>query len=168
MAGVVGTAAAAMRCMNPACGAPAPAAGGDWRKGWPLRSGGLALLCDKCGYGLSPLCPLCLSDPPAAPGLQAQLRFRLQFCYLEFIMFRLAYEQLVFCDIFHQKESGWRDCSFCGKVRCSSIVCKFLRKLYCNSAQMMFCYFSVSIADALLPRTLMIYLMGEEFNVSLA
>lgn len=30
---------------------------------------------------------------------------------------RLAYEQLVFCDIFHQKESGWRDCSFCGKVR---------------------------------------------------
>lgn len=30
---------------------------------------------------------------------------------------RLAYEQFVFCDIFHQKESGWRDCSFCGKVR---------------------------------------------------
>ncbi|AQL03552.1 B3 domain-containing transcription repressor VAL2 [Zea mays] len=27
----------------------------------------------------------------------------------------LAYEQFVFCDIFHQKESGWRDCSFCGK-----------------------------------------------------
>lgn len=30
---------------------------------------------------------------------------------------RMAYEQLVFCDIFHQKESGWRECAFCGKVR---------------------------------------------------
>uniref|UniRef100_A0A0D9X2Y7 TF-B3 domain-containing protein n=1 Tax=Leersia perrieri TaxID=77586 RepID=A0A0D9X2Y7_9ORYZ len=65
----------AKRCMNAACGAPA--GGQEWRKGWPLRSGGFAVLCDKCG---------------------------------------LAYEQLVFCDIFHQKESGWRDCSFCGKV----------------------------------------------------
>lgn len=60
MAGVV---AAAKRCMNPVCGAPAPAAaGGDWRKGWPLRSGAFALLCDKCGYAL--LCPLCLSSYP--------------------------------------------------------------------------------------------------------
>jgi hypothetical protein len=31
---------------------------------------------------------------------------------------RLAYEQLVFSDIFHYEESGWRVCSFCGKVRC--------------------------------------------------
>ncbi|TVT96769.1 hypothetical protein EJB05_58010 [Eragrostis curvula] len=79
---------AAKRCMNPACGAPAPGpgGGGDWRKGWPLRSGGFALLCDKCG---------------------------------------LAYEQLVFCDIFHQKESGWRDCSFCGKrLHCGCIASK--------------------------------------------
>ncbi|GJN33429.1 hypothetical protein PR202_gb22027 [Eleusine coracana subsp. coracana] len=125
MAGVVGTAAAAKRCMNPACGAPAPAAGGDWRKGWPLRSGGFALLCDKCGYGLSPVCLsalLCPTRPSAAP---AQLRFRLQFSYSELIMFRLAYEQLVFCDIFHQKESGWRDCSFCGKrLHCGCIASK--------------------------------------------
>jgi hypothetical protein len=54
-------AAGAKRCMNPACAAPPPA-GGDWRKGWPLRSGGFALLCDKCGY-VRPLLilPLCLS-----------------------------------------------------------------------------------------------------------
>jgi hypothetical protein len=62
--------------MNPACGAlPASSvvvgAGGDWRKGWPLRSGGFALLCEKCGYGPPPPpCPLCcLSDSyaPSAP-----------------------------------------------------------------------------------------------------
>jgi hypothetical protein len=76
MAGAGAAAAAAKRCMNPACGAlPASSvvvgAGGDWRKGWPLRSGGFALLCDKCGYGLPPPpCPLCcLSDSyaPSAP-----------------------------------------------------------------------------------------------------
>jgi hypothetical protein len=80
MAGAGAAAAAAKRCMNPACGAlPASSvvvgAGGDWRKGWPLRSGGFALLCEKCGYGPppppppppSPLC--CLSDSyaPSAP-----------------------------------------------------------------------------------------------------
>ncbi|CAN6226587.1 unnamed protein product [Urochloa humidicola] len=76
----------AKRCTNPACGATATGAGGDWRKGWPLRSGGFALLCDKCG---------------------------------------LAYEQFVFCDIFHQKESGWRDCSFCGKrLHCGCVASK--------------------------------------------
>jgi hypothetical protein len=56
MAGVV--AAAANRCMNPACGAPV-GEGGDGRKGWPLRSGDLATLCDKCGYGLSSLRSAC-------------------------------------------------------------------------------------------------------------
>lgn len=54
MAGMAAAAAAlvaAKRCMNAACGAPAPSpAGGEWRKGWPLRSGGFAVLCDKCGY----------------------------------------------------------------------------------------------------------------------
>jgi hypothetical protein len=81
-------AAAAKRCMNAACGATAPAGAGEWRKGWPLRSGaGFAVLCDKCG---------------------------------------LAYDQLVFCDIFHQKESGWRDCSFCGKhLHCGCVASKF-------------------------------------------
>ncbi|XP_006658132.1 B3 domain-containing protein Os07g0679700 [Oryza brachyantha] len=87
MAGMAAAALVAKRCMNAACGAPAPSpAGGEWRKGWPLRSGGYAVLCDKCG---------------------------------------LAYEQLVFCDIFHQKESGWRECSFCGKrLHCGCIASK--------------------------------------------
>lgn len=43
-------AAATKRCTNLVCGAPPPlvvGAGGDWRKGWPLRSGGFALLCNK-------------------------------------------------------------------------------------------------------------------------
>nr|CAD1841850.1 unnamed protein product [Ananas comosus var. bracteatus] len=80
-------AAAAQRCMNAVCGAAAPPQGGEWRKGWPLRSGGYAALCDKCG---------------------------------------MAYEQLVFCDIFHQKESGWRECAFCGKrLHCGCIASKF-------------------------------------------
>ena len=62
-----GGAVAAKRCMNPACGGPASSvvgAGGDWRKGWPLRSGGFALLCDKCGYDPTPPCPLRLSYAP--------------------------------------------------------------------------------------------------------
>jgi len=62
-------AAVAKRCMNPACGAPATGAGGDWRKGWPLRSGAFALLCDKCGYGLLLCFPTlewggCMNCPP--------------------------------------------------------------------------------------------------------
>ena len=30
---------------------------------------------------------------------------------------RSAYEQSIFCDVFHSKESGWRECTLCGKVR---------------------------------------------------
>lgn len=29
---------------------------------------------------------------------------------------RSAYEQFIFCDVFHSKESGWRECTLCGKV----------------------------------------------------
>lgn len=29
-----------------------------------------------------------------------------------------AYEQTAFCDMFHAKESGWRECTSCGKVEC--------------------------------------------------
>ncbi|KAG0478623.1 hypothetical protein HPP92_013342 [Vanilla planifolia] len=42
----------------------------------------------------------------------------------------LAYEQLVFCDKFHQKESGWRECSFCGKrLHCGCIASKSILEL---------------------------------------
>ncbi|XP_065041008.1 B3 domain-containing protein Os07g0679700-like isoform X4 [Musa acuminata AAA Group] len=75
---------ATRRCMNAACGVTEP--GGEWRRGWGLRSDGFAMLCVKCG---------------------------------------LAYEQLAFCDIFHQKESGWRECSSCGKrLHCGCIASK--------------------------------------------
>lgn len=39
------------KCMNVACGATEP--GGEWRRGWGLRSGGFASLCVKCGYCIS-------------------------------------------------------------------------------------------------------------------
>lgn len=32
--------------MNASCGVSTAS---DWKKGWPLRSGGYANLCDKCG-----------------------------------------------------------------------------------------------------------------------
>ncbi|THU68221.1 hypothetical protein C4D60_Mb08t01630 [Musa balbisiana] len=75
---------ATVRCMNVACGVTDP--GGEWRRGWELRSGGFATLCVKCG---------------------------------------MAYEQSAFCDIFHQKESGWRECCSCGKrLHCGCIASK--------------------------------------------
>nr|XP_010921148.1 B3 domain-containing protein Os07g0679700 isoform X2 [Elaeis guineensis] len=76
---------ATKRCMNVSCGATVPE--GEWKKGWGLKSGGFANLCNKCG---------------------------------------VAYEQLIFCDIFHQKQSGWRECFFCGKrLHCGCIASKF-------------------------------------------
>lgn len=36
-------------CMNASCGAMT-AAVAEWKKGWRLRSGGFAGLCDKCGW----------------------------------------------------------------------------------------------------------------------
>ncbi|XP_022948777.1 B3 domain-containing transcription repressor VAL1 isoform X1 [Cucurbita moschata] len=36
-----------------------------------------------------------------------------------------AYENLVFCDTYHSEETGWRDCSFCGKrIHCGCIASK--------------------------------------------
>lgn len=36
-----------------------------------------------------------------------------------------AYENLVFCDTYHLEETGWRDCSFCGKrIHCGCIASK--------------------------------------------
>ncbi|XP_065852262.1 B3 domain-containing transcription repressor VAL2 isoform X2 [Euphorbia lathyris] len=75
-------------CMNALCGASTSS---EWRKGWPLRSGDFANLCDNCGP---------------------------------------AYEQSIFCDIFHLKDSGWRECASCGKrLHCGCIASRFLFEL---------------------------------------
>lgn len=39
---------ATKRCMNVSCGVTVPE--GEWKKGWGLKSGGFANLCNKCGY----------------------------------------------------------------------------------------------------------------------
>ncbi|XP_041024181.1 B3 domain-containing transcription repressor VAL2 isoform X2 [Juglans microcarpa x Juglans regia] len=79
---------ASKTCMNLLCGASTST---EWGKGWALRSGEFASLCDKCGS---------------------------------------AYEQSVFCDVFHSKESGWRECASCGKLlHCGCIVSNSLLEL---------------------------------------
>ncbi|OIW02611.1 hypothetical protein TanjilG_24062 [Lupinus angustifolius] len=56
----------------------------EWKKGWPLESGGFARLCNNCGS---------------------------------------AYENSIFCEKFHPKETGWRECSYCNKsIHCGCIV----------------------------------------------
>ncbi|TYI38127.1 hypothetical protein ES332_A02G003700v1 [Gossypium tomentosum] len=43
---------------------------------------------------------------------------------------RSAYEQSIFCDVFHSKDSGWRDCNSCGKpLHCGCIASRFLLEL---------------------------------------
>ncbi|XWS22079.1 hypothetical protein CRYUN_Cryun29cG0003600 [Craigia yunnanensis] len=75
-------------CMNELCGASTSI---EWRKGWTLRSGDFANLCDKCGS---------------------------------------AYEQSIFCDVFHSKDSGWRECNSCGKrLHCGCIASRCLLEL---------------------------------------
>ncbi|KAF3454800.1 hypothetical protein FNV43_RR05248 [Rhamnella rubrinervis] len=72
-------------CMNAVCGSINTH---EWKKGWPLRSGGYAHLCHNCGS---------------------------------------TYENSVFCDTFHLEETGWRDCSSCGKhLHCGCIASKSL------------------------------------------
>ncbi|KAF7825416.1 B3 domain-containing transcription repressor VAL2-like isoform X1 [Senna tora] len=75
-------------CMNVACAASTSIL---WRKGWALRSGEFADLCDKCGS---------------------------------------AYEQSTFCYVFHSKDSGWRECTSCGKrLHCGCIASRHLLEL---------------------------------------
>ncbi|CAN1142050.1 B3 domain-containing transcription repressor VAL2 [Linum perenne] len=78
-------------CMNALCGASTSSV---WRKGWGLRSGEFANLCDKCG---------------------------------------LAYEQSIFCEVYHSKDSGWRECKSCGKrLHCGCIASRLLVELLDN------------------------------------
>ncbi|XP_011002600.1 PREDICTED: B3 domain-containing transcription repressor VAL2-like [Populus euphratica] len=77
-------------CMNATCGVSTSSSAG-WRKGWVLRSGDFAILCDNCGS---------------------------------------EYEQSVFCEVFHSKDSGWRECTSCGKrLHCGCIASKSLLEL---------------------------------------
>ncbi|KAG6771732.1 hypothetical protein POTOM_023119 [Populus tomentosa] len=77
-------------CMNATCGVSTSNSGG-WRKGWALRSGDFAILCDNCGS---------------------------------------AYEQSIFCEVFHSKDSGWRECTSCSKrLHCGCIASRSLLEL---------------------------------------
>ncbi|KAK1320037.1 hypothetical protein QJS10_CPA03g00934 [Acorus calamus] len=53
----------------------------------------------------------------------------------------LAYEQSIFCDIFHLKESGWRECTSCGKrLHCGCIASKSsIELLDCGGVQCATC-----------------------------
>ncbi|KAL8517046.1 hypothetical protein ACS0TY_015324 [Phlomoides rotata] len=75
-------------CMNGLC---ASSNSVEWKKGWPIRSGGFATLCDNCGT---------------------------------------AYKELVFCEMFHSEETGWRECTSCGKrLHCGCIASSSLLEL---------------------------------------
>ncbi|KAF8058144.1 hypothetical protein N665_1250s0007 [Sinapis alba] len=79
-------------CMNAQCGSSSTS--GEWKRGWPMRSGELASLCDKCGS---------------------------------------AYEQSLFCQVFHAEESGWRECNSCDKrLHCGCIASRFMMELLDN------------------------------------
>ncbi|KAK2386548.1 B3 domain-containing transcription repressor VAL1 [Trifolium repens] len=69
----------------------------EWKKGWPLRSGGFAQLCFKCGFVEEWKCDIIDSLS--------------------------AYENSVFCNKFHRQQTGWRECNFCNKpIHCGCIV----------------------------------------------
>ncbi|KAK7305549.1 hypothetical protein VNO77_43455 [Canavalia gladiata] len=73
----------------------------EWRKGWPLRSGGFAQLCCKCGFMEE--WKRDILDPLS------------------------AYENSVFCNKFHRQQTGWRECNFCSKpIHCGCIVSRSL------------------------------------------
>ncbi|CAN7082150.1 unnamed protein product [Brassica oleracea var. botrytis] len=79
-------------CMNAQCGSTSTS--GEWKRGWSMRSGELASLCDKCGS---------------------------------------AYEQSIFCQVFHAEESGWRECNSCDKrLHCGCIASRFMMELVDN------------------------------------
>ncbi|RZB50764.1 B3 domain-containing transcription repressor VAL1 isoform X2 [Glycine soja] len=100
----------------------------EWRKGWPLRSGGFAQLCCKCGFMeewkgdiLDPFSTI--PDKVLNCG-----------CGCGFVAIidiagkcRSAYENSVFCNKFHCQQTGWRECNFCNKpIHCGCIVSRSL------------------------------------------
>ncbi|GAA0151900.1 hypothetical protein LIER_10517 [Lithospermum erythrorhizon] len=74
-------------CMNQVCRATTSI---EWKKGWGLKSGAYATLCNNCGS---------------------------------------AYENLMFCYTFHLKDTGWRECTLCGKrIHCGCVASKCLHE----------------------------------------
>lgn len=65
---------------------------------------------------------------------------------------RTAYKEMVFCETFHSEETGWRECTSCGKVS-KRIACppsaSYDTSLVGLSLTRKLC--SVFIVDALLP-----------------
>ncbi|QCD77917.1 RAV-like factor [Vigna unguiculata] len=73
----------------------------EWRKGWPLRSGGFAQLCCKCGF---------------MEEWKGDIHEPLS-----------AYENSVFCSKFHHQQTGWRECNFCNKpIHCGCTASRSL------------------------------------------
>ncbi|XP_019439592.1 PREDICTED: B3 domain-containing transcription repressor VAL1-like isoform X3 [Lupinus angustifolius] len=73
----------------------------DWKMGWPLRSGGFAQLCIKCGF-----------MEEWKRGILDPLS---------------AYDMSVFCNKFHRQKTGWVECKFCNKpIHCGCIVSRSL------------------------------------------
>ncbi|KAE9591329.1 putative transcription factor & chromatin remodeling CW-Zn-B3/VAL family [Lupinus albus] len=73
----------------------------DWKKGWPLRSGGFSQLCIKCGV-----------MEEWKRGILDPLS---------------AYEMSVFCNNFHRQKTGWMECKLCNKpIHCGCVVSRSL------------------------------------------
>ncbi|ONK65687.1 uncharacterized protein A4U43_C07F39660 [Asparagus officinalis] len=93
------SAASVKICFNSDCGDPTSepnCSSSSSRKGWKLRSGDYAHLCDPCSYLL-----------PSTADVR-------NIC---------VYEKGTFCETFHLDAAGWRKCESCGKrVHCGCIV----------------------------------------------
>ncbi|KAL1549054.1 B3 domain-containing transcription repressor VAL2-like isoform X2 [Salvia divinorum] len=73
----------------------------EWKKGWPLPASGFATLCSNREYIKMKMWEL-----------------------------RTAYSDLVFCETFHSEETGWRECTSCGKyLHCGCIASSTLLEL---------------------------------------
>ncbi|XP_042451015.1 B3 domain-containing protein Os07g0563300-like isoform X2 [Zingiber officinale] len=119
------------------------------RRGWRLRSGEIAELCDRCSYSLYISSTLLLhiwfsSEPPRSVGCFFPSTFRISVHLLFYddvlsklgVLFvtqkwssiiatclRSAFEQGTFCETFHADDSGWRNCETCVKrLHCGCIV----------------------------------------------
>ncbi|KAH9621418.1 hypothetical protein KSS87_003512 [Heliosperma pusillum] len=104
-------------CMNILCGTTSSA---EWKTGWSLRSGELANLCDKCGYGA-----IFVMGHLKINSLRFQYKGRVVYirptCHIRkplrhpFEASGYAFEQRMYCEEFHTDDSGWRNCHTCGK-----------------------------------------------------